>query len=67
MAMVLNLLHWLIDFLLRVGRGRILNNGFDVKASHSEIASELRAIVDQLNRLFHIDMHFFFATLHIHF
>ena len=48
MAIVLNLLHWLIDFLLRVDRGRILNNEFDVKASHSEIASALRAIVDQL-------------------
>lgn len=46
--MVLNLLHWLIDFLLRVDRGRILNNEFDVKASHGEIASELRTIVDQL-------------------
>ncbi|MFB0557075.1 MAG: DUF547 domain-containing protein [Dehalococcoidia bacterium] len=48
MAMVLDLLHWLVDSLLRVDRGHFLNNEFDVKGSHAEIATELRTIVDQL-------------------
>lgn len=46
--MVLNLFHWLIDSLLRVDRGHVLNNEFDVTGSHAEIATELRTIVDEI-------------------
>jgi len=46
--MVLNLLHRLIDALLRVDKGCVLNDKFDAEASHAEVAAELRTIVDQL-------------------
>ncbi len=46
--MVLNLLHRLIDTLLRVDKGRILNDKFDAEASHAEVAAELGTIADQL-------------------
>ncbi len=46
--MVLNLFHWLIDSLLRVDRGHVLNNEFNITGSHAEIATELRTIVDEI-------------------
>ncbi len=48
MAMVLNLIHRFIDTLLRVDRGRVLNDEFDTKSSQAEITTELTTIVDQL-------------------
>jgi hypothetical protein len=46
--MVLNLLQRLIDALLRVDRGHVLNGEFDTEASQTEIATELRTTIDQL-------------------
>ena len=48
MVTALGLFHWFIDVLLRVDRGCVLNDEFDTEVSQADIASELRAIVDQL-------------------
>ncbi len=45
---MLNLLQKIIDTLLRVDRGHVLNDEFGAGAPYAEIAAELRAIVDRL-------------------
>jgi len=45
---MLNLLQWKIDFLLRVDRKRVLNVELGAQTSETDIASEMRTIVDQL-------------------
>ncbi len=46
--MVLDFFHRLIDALLRVDRGRVLNDESDAEVSQADIAAELRTIIDQL-------------------
>lgn len=46
--MVIDLLHRLVDALLRVDRGHVLNREFDGEAVQVEVAAELRTIGDQL-------------------
>ncbi len=48
MAIMLNLLHRLIDAILRVDRGRVLNDEFGGETTEAGIAAELRTIADQL-------------------
>lgn len=45
---MLNLLQWKINFLLRVDRKRVLNVELGAQTSETDIASEMRTVVDQL-------------------
>ena len=46
--MVLNLIHRFIDTLLRIDRGRVLNDEFGAETSRAEIDTEMTTIVDKL-------------------
>ena len=46
--MMLRILHWLVDALLRVDRAAVLNGESDADAPQPDIATELRTIADRL-------------------
>ena len=62
--MIVNLIHRIINTLLRVNSGQILNSEFGAEAPQADIATELRTIVDELKNISEMDLRrTFFGTM----